>query len=640
MPTVDDLLLRIRTLGAPAATAEVKGVETGLKGMGSTAKTVAGVAGIAGVAFGLKDITSAAIKFQAQIAQTQNALRNTGQYSQQNVRHLVDAADTLATHGGYDPSTSLAGMQRLIAAHDSVRQAIKDETLVTDISRATHMSYMTALRAVMTVEQGRTTGLTRLGIVINPIKSAELALADAHVTSANKMKILTAEGEKFTAMQKLHYDLTHQVTEAQKLQAKATDVQATKTLAMTVLWGRFGGATEAFSHSAAGAASNFRNSVDILGQRLGTFLLPAISSVLHVLSSVVGYFVENRSAAIALGIAIGALTALWGATKLIQFVGWMGEALRLTKLWTVASYALSAAQTIFAAATGEAEAQMALLGAGMIALDAIPIIAAIAGIIAVVVLLATHFDDVKRIALAAFHWILGAAKDVWSWIKQNWPILAGVLLAPFTFGISLIIALFHKQLWGAVKSVLGWIEGAFTDTKNWIVDRFNDILHFVTGLPGKFADAGKGIWDFLKTGLIAIVNWCIDRVNNLIDAYNSTIGQLPGMPTIGDLSHIGASGQQLGPAGTPILLHLTQAQQRQAYGKADVAGHRGAVEVGSAAQRRAPVGGWQPRVVVHHYAGPQPGDQVVVENNTSWHVGSNEFARAVQYSLAKVKAVR
>ncbi len=55
-------------------------------------------------------------------------------------------------------------------------------------------------------------------------------------------------------------------------------------------------------------------------------------------------------------------------------------------------------------------------------MDANPIgaiVLGIAALIAIIVLLVTHWDDVKQAAVDAFHWILDAVQTVWEWIQAE-----------------------------------------------------------------------------------------------------------------------------------------------------------------------------------------------------------------------------
>jgi hypothetical protein len=408
MSVIDEVVLRMRTIGATTAAGEVAGVEKGIGSLGKTAKFAAGVAGIGALAFGLKDITEAAVSFQTQSRLTEQSLRNTHQYSAANLKQLTDYSDQLATHGGYDPTTTLGGLQRLVGAHLSVARAISDEHLATDIARSGFASHATAVRTLSIIEQGRTTGLGRLGQIIHPVTAAQDALTASHVHA----------------------------TKAMIDQAKAQDVQATKVRAMQVLWHRFRGQVEAFSGSPAGAISNFNHQIDILAQNLGKTLLPAINGVLIALTATVGWvqhavewFGKHRVAAVALGTALGTVAvSMWGMA------------------------AAEAAVNIAIAATNGL----------LILLTNIPIVALITAIAVGIYELVTHFKDVKQAAVDAFHWVVRAGEDAKNWLVGAWRTVAHAIAWPFVQAFHVIKTLYDNTIGpiiGAIKDIFGWATG-------------------------------------------------------------------------------------------------------------------------------------------------------------------------------------
>ena len=64
------------------------------------------------------------------------------------------------------------------------------------------------------------------------------------------------------------------------------------------------------------------------------------------------------------------------------------------------------------------------------------------------------------------------------------------------------------HMWDNVKT-------AALAAKDWIVARFNDVVGFVKGLPGRIGSAASGMWDGIKNAFRSAVNWIIDRWNNL-----------------------------------------------------------------------------------------------------------------------------
>lgn len=86
-----------------------------------------------------------------------------------------------------------------------------------------------------------------------------------------------------------------------------------------------------------------------------------------------------------------------------------------------------------------------------------------------------------------------------------------------------------EYVWGFLKAVGAWFAGPFAGffvnawnnivdrfvtAKNWIVDGFNNIVGFITGLPGRITAAAAGLWDGLVYSFKSAVNWLIRLWNN------------------------------------------------------------------------------------------------------------------------------
>lgn len=63
--------------------------------------------------------------------------------------------------------------------------------------------------------------------------------------------------------------------------------------------------------------------------------------------------------------------------------------------------------------------------------------------------------------------------------------------------------------------VFGWVKDKAGDAAGWIVDRWNGLIDFVRGLPGKMTDAARGMWDGLKDAFKSAINWLIGKWNDL-----------------------------------------------------------------------------------------------------------------------------
>jgi hypothetical protein len=478
---------------AKKATEEHKGFGAALSSLKSIAFQTAGLAGIGGIAVGVGEAIKSAQAMQDSTVQLAGAIKNNVRYPARDAtQQMKDFADSLSIKGGFAATESVQGMTRLLGVTKSVGGAERDMTLATDVARRTHLGLAQATRAVMMVEAGRTTGLSRMGIFVNQVKTAEDAL--------------TAAGGKHTAQQK----------EAAKIQ----DQNATRIQGMTALWKTFGGATAGYSRTSAGAINDLRHTVDVFEERLGEKLLPTVTRVTQAFTHFVSQMMAGKGTG---GEVVSVAKQLFGALKDVFGVLkdiWPVLA-ALTAIWgTYTAYTKAAAfatrvmkmlyiQTAVAteeqaAATESATVAQAELNATMALNPIALVIIAIAALVAGLMLLWKHcaafrdfwkgmWKDVKVAAAAvvdwlveawgntvqwvanaarnAERWIVGAFHDVIKWLQSNWPYVLGVLTGP----IGLAVAWIYKH-WDTVKQLP------------------SDFLKLLKGIAGPIFDAIK--WPF------------------------------------------------------------------------------------------------------------------------------------------------
>jgi hypothetical protein len=160
-----------------------------------------------------------------------------------------------------------------------------------------------------------------------------------------------------------------------------------------------------------------------------------------------------------------------------------------------------------------------------------------------------------------FEWLLGVIQNVWTWIRDNWPLLLEILLFPFAQAAMLI-----KDHWRGILSFFGnvaaWLLDAFVKVQIilqapfllavwFIMGAWGQVRTFFENLPGWVATAfstlgsilaGPFVWAW--TIIKAIAGWIIDRVENIVSAVDRLKSILSGGLTIGlgPLSGIGDIG--------------------------------------------------------------------------------------------------
>lgn len=82
-----------------------------------------------------------------------------------------------------------------------------------------------------------------------------------------------------------------------------------------------------------------------------------------------------------------------------------------------------------------------------------------------------------------------------------------------------------------ITPALKWFTDRLDDVKvgagiaiDWITDKWDTLVGFLKGLPGKVGSALSGMWDGIKSGLATALNWAIDRLNSFISVLNRVPG--------------------------------------------------------------------------------------------------------------------
>lgn len=153
------------------------------------------------------------------------------------------------------------------------------------------------------------------------------------------------------------------------------------------------------------------------------------------------------------------------------------------------------------------------------------IIGAIILFIAILSQLGIGVEDIANAFKVAFEAVRGAVMTAFNWVKKNWPLLLAILTGPIGIAVLLI-----TRNWETIKNAIGaairfirrawgtaiaFITGLATGVKDWIVARFNDVVGFVRGLPGRIASAASGMWDGFSNAFRSAINFIIRGWNSL-----------------------------------------------------------------------------------------------------------------------------
>ena len=148
-----------------------------------------------------------------------------------------------------------------------------------------------------------------------------------------------------------------------------------------------------------------------------------------------------------------------------------------------------------------------LLNSAMLANPIGAVVLVIAALVAGFILAYKKSETFRAIVTAAWNGIKAAASAVGKWFTGTlWPWISGVYNRLAISVQAMVIK--AKAQWAGLKSAAG-------AAKDWIVSKFNAIVSFFTGMPGKIGRAVSGLWNGLKSSFRSAVNWIIGKWNNL-----------------------------------------------------------------------------------------------------------------------------
>jgi hypothetical protein len=210
----------------------------------------------------------------------------------------------------------------------------------------------------------------------------------------------------------------------------------------------------------------------------------------------------------------------------------------------VAVVAVNAAMTIWTAVTTAFTAVQAAFNAVM-ALNPIFLIAvAIAGIIAVLVILQKEFglfDGVIRVVGESFAAVWGAIKTVFDWVKDNWQGLLAIITGPFILAFA-AINLWKDYIIYVIAVAIGWVKdnwqgllaiitgpfalafGAIVFFKDSVISVFNGLKSLAATIFDGIGGAFKGVINAVISNLERGLNAAIKGLNIILDGIDSAAG--------------------------------------------------------------------------------------------------------------------
>ncbi|MBO0880552.1 MAG: hypothetical protein J2P17_09445, partial [Mycobacterium sp.] len=203
---------------------------------------------------------------------------------------------------------------------------------------------------------------------------------------------------------------------------------------------------------------------------------------------------------------------------LIPLIGIIIGIIGVIKIWTAVQTALNL-----------------VMSANPIVLIVLAVIALVAGIIYLATktqFFQTIWKAMTDAIAAAWNWVWGILKGIFNAIvgafdavknaitvAKDWIVARFNDVVNFITGIPGRIAAFGRIMFDSVKN-------AITAAKDWIVARFNDAITFITGLPGRIAEFGRRMFDSVKEAALAVDRWIIEKFNDAVNFIKGIPGRI------------------------------------------------------------------------------------------------------------------
>jgi hypothetical protein len=217
-------------------------------------------------------------------------------------------------------------------------------------------------------------------------------------------------------------------------------------------------------------------------------------------------------------------------SKLVPVISALGAAMLISlaaqKAWAITQAALLPITALFKTATVEqtlategATAAQVELDAAMTANPIGLVVVALGALVVGLIYAYKHSETFRKIVTGAFHAVQVAAAFAFNWIKHNWKLLLAIIVGPI--GLAVYVIARH---WSSIKA------GA-ASAKNYIKDKFNDLVGVIRSLPSRIGNAASGMFNGIKSAFRGALNWIIGKWNSL--SFSLPGVSIPGLGKIG-----------------------------------------------------------------------------------------------------------
>lgn len=206
------------------------------------------------------------------------------------------------------------------------------------------------------------------------------------------------------------------------------------------------------------------------------------------------------------------------------------------------------------------------VGAALLFVAANPVILIIAAVVALVVALVEAYrhvgwfrdavDAVFGAIVTGAKWVGNAFMAFINFLIDHWKLFLLVFGGPILFVVVMTIIHFWRQISSAFFAVINFLKahwiiiadiitGGAASAVRFIVDHWGLISSGFSKAISGLAHIFSVVFGAVRTAIVVAVNWIIDRINEVINAYNSVAGSIPilgGDLKVETIGHLGGSG--------------------------------------------------------------------------------------------------
>ena len=240
-----------------------------------------GAFAVAGIADLVKKAVQATVSSQATFAALNETVKNAGAANSLYGQSIDSLINKEAALKGFSSTDLAQSFQQLVSVTKNSAEAYKLLGDAQDLARSRGTSLQTSALAVARAYEGTATSLSRYGIIVPKVTTAEASVKLSH-------DALVASGAKLTESYKQQYD-------ASLTAAKAQDKTATGLAAIAAIEQRFGGLAGTYAHTAAGEWDRLKVDVSAFAVSIGTPLLGGLARVAEGLGSFITDLTKSGS---------------------------------------------------------------------------------------------------------------------------------------------------------------------------------------------------------------------------------------------------------------------------------------------------------------------------------------------------------